>query len=363
MFNKKKTIISIILLAFVIGIIAFPKSSAKYEEKIVVKEEKLGDASTPKLITPFYSTNHFVVADFVVTASNNDMSNVIQDALNKCSNQGGGTVWLERGIYKVSKTIIVPTGCTLMGDWQDPDNYQGTLDYGTKIVVDVNNFSADNGNLQLSGLFRLQRSSGVEGLTIYYKNQRISNPVNQPWSFIYDSGMLMSVKNVTLINSVYGIGRGTATKGAHEMLMIENVKGTVLKTGVLIHNSSDVGTITGLTLTPKYLAKANLKAFGDNGSNSSESSISSAIKGNGGVGLMITDAEQSQFVNITLSGFKFGVQIPNANLIRTRYMGSGSFYNLNVSDCEIGILADSGSYDGKTLIDYRRGYVITNTTI
>ena len=327
-------------------------------------EKSLADSSTsPKLIDPFYSSNHFIVADYVLSSNGGDMSFAIQDALNKCSSSGGGTVFLERGIYVVSKTIVVPTSCTLMGDWQDPDNYQGTLDYGTKIVVDVNNFSSDTGNNETSGLFRLHHSSGVEGLTIYYKNQRASNPVPQPWSFIYESGMLMSVKNVTLINSYMGIGRGTSIKTAHEMLMVENVKGTVLKKGVLIHNSADVGTITGLTFTPKYWANANLSAFNDNVGNSSESTIANAIKSNGGFGLMITDAEQSQFVNITLSGFKYGVYIPDANAIKTRYMGSGSFYNLNISDCETGIRVDSGTYENKTLIDFRWGYVISNSSI
>ena len=316
----------------------------------------------PRLITPYYNTNHFIVADYVISPSNKDMTSTIVSALNKCKNSGG-TVWLERGIYNVSSPIDIPSGCTLMGDWQDPDNYQGTLDYGTKIVVDVNSFKSDNSNLESTGLFKLSSSSGVEGITIYYKNQNINKPKSQPWAFYYGDGMLKSVKNVTIINGYMGIGRNTNERNAHEMLMIENVKGTIIKKGVLIHNSSDVGTITGLSFSPKYLAKANLKAFNDNSSNISESTISSLIKSNNGIGLIITDAEQSQFVNISLSGFKYGVYIPDASVIKTRYMGSGSFYNLNISNCNIGFMVERGIYENKSLIDYRWGYVISNSII
>ena len=167
--NRKLKPLTVFILILVVGIIVFPKKIDKFEQKYDNRETILAD-STPKLITPFYNQNHFVVADYVVSPSSGNMWNSIQDALNKCGNQGGGTVWLERGIYNVNKTIVIPTNCTLMGDWQDPDNYQGTLDYGTKIVVDVNNFSGEGSNYELTGLIRLSASSGVEGLTIYYKN-------------------------------------------------------------------------------------------------------------------------------------------------------------------------------------------------
>ena len=146
---------NVFIIALVIGIVLFPDKLAKYEENIPKDDRVLADSSgTPKLVEPFYSTNHFIVADYVISPSGGDMTNSIQNALNQCGNSGGGTVWLERGIYLVSGTIVVPSGCTVMGDWQDPDNYQGTLDYGTKIVVDVNNFSTDTGNNETSGLFR-----------------------------------------------------------------------------------------------------------------------------------------------------------------------------------------------------------------
>ena len=364
--NKKIKLLMAFILLITLVIIFYSTKKIRYEgennDDIVLSD------STPKLITPYYYRNSYVVADFSISPSGGDMTNTIQDALNKCANQGGGTVWLERGIYKVNKPIYVPSMCTLMGDYQDPDNYQGTLDYGTKIVVDVNTFQADTSDLEKTGLFKIGASAGIDGLTIYYKNQNVNNPKAQPWSIHYTEYMLFNIKNITLINSYLGIGRSTSMN-AHEMLMIENVKGTILKKGVVIHNSADVGTITGLSFAPKYWAKANLKAFDDNSSNPSESTISSTVKARDGFGLEITDAEQSEYVNISLSGFKYGIYIPNANEIKSRLFGSGSIYNLNISDCSIGIKVENGVYTGCgygkgcSMIDYRWGYLISNASI
>lgn len=355
------TITLLILFVVVIAVFRFFKndnldtSSFNSEQKI---DYQLPDTSnTPKLITPYYNINHSIVADYILTTSGSDMTSAIQNALNKCSSNGGGTVWLERGIYYVSSSITIPSMCTLMGDYQDPDNYQGNLDYGTKIVVDVNNFKIDNNDLENTGLFKMNASSGIEGLTIYYKNQSLNSPKAQPWSIFYMVDMLFNIRNITLINSYLGIGRSTKMT-PHEMLMIENVKGTILKKGLGIYNSSDVGSVNGLTFSPKYWAKANLKAFGDNTSNNSESTIASKVKALGGIGMELTDVDQEHYVNVSLSGFKFGIYIPDGNKVNPRSTGSGLMYNLNITDCNIAIQVDDC-----TLMDSNHGYIITNSVI
>ena len=153
---KKINVVFLIVIAFVaVGLFTYYKNNNGNYLNNSTEYGYVDATGTPKLIEPFYSTNHFVVADYIINPKDGDMTGTIQDTLFQCGNAGGGTVWLERGIYLVSKTIAVPASCTLMGDWQDPDNYQGTLDYGTKIVVDVNNFASDTGNNETSGLFRL----------------------------------------------------------------------------------------------------------------------------------------------------------------------------------------------------------------
>ena len=354
---RKELSMIVIMLSIISILVVYQRNNSKLDNSQNI-DYKLGDtSSTPQLITPYYNVNHSIVADYALSSNGNDMTNTIQSALNNCSKNGGGTVWLEKGIYKVSSSIIIPSMCTLMGDWQDPDNYQGTLDYGTKIVVDVNTFKIDNNDLENTGLFKMNASSGIEGITIYYKNQNLNNPKAQPWSIFYTVDMLFNIRNVTLINSYLGIGRSTKLT-PHETLRIENVKGTVLKKGLAIHNSCDAGSVTGLYLLPRYWAKANLKAFGDNINNNSENNIISKIKEIGGIGIELTDAEQEHYANIVLSGFKYGIYVPDKSNINPRSVGSGLFYNLDISNCTIGI-----KIDDCTLVDSNHGYLISNGSI
>ncbi len=366
-----KRIVNTFIILVIFIFLMLPKNTNDLKDNDII----LGDTNLPRLITPTYSTDHFIVADYVLNPSSNDMSDSIQNTLNTCYKNGGGTVWLNKGIYYVSKPIDVPTGCTLMGDWQDPDNYSGTLDYGTKIVVNVNNFKRDNSDDERSGLFRMHSSSGVEGLTIYYKGQNINNPISQPWTFYCTTlvedleepgkspGMLFTVKNITMINSYYGIGRSSFEIIGSGMLMVENVKGTVLKKGAQYHNSGEVSTITGLNLKPKYWASANLNAFNDNVGNISESTIINKIKSIGGIGLSITDAELSEYVNVNITGYKYGIYVPKRSTISARAVGSGAFYNLNISNTSIGIFVDSDGEGKKPTVSSGIGYVISNSTI
>ncbi len=379
MIMKRNKLLALLIFLLLIIILINNKKDNNQFVNLNNDDKNLSDVkSLPQLIKPFYNTNHFIVADYIITPTDNDMTNEIQSALNDCALNGGGTVWLERGIYKVSSPIIVPKLCTLIGDWQDPDNYQGELDYGTKIVVDVNNFNIDSDDVELTGLFKMKASSGVEGITIYYQNQTLDNIVPQPWSFYCtawpedytrpiepDPSSLFTIKNVTIINGYIGIGRSTKEIIGHGMVMIENVKGIILKKGVQGHNSGEVFTITGLTLHPKYWANANTNAFNDSKENYSESQISTKIKEEKikGKGLIFTDAELSEFVNISISGYDTGIYIPNINNVTNRSVGSGFFYNLNISDCKYGIYVDSGIKNGNTMISTLIGYTITNSSI
>ena len=365
----KKVFIILIVVILAFFLMHYKSEGIKEDNSDII----LGDTNTPSLVTPHYSINHFIVADYILSSNGSDMTNTIQNTLNSCYNNGGGTVWLERGIYYVTKSIIIPTNCTLMGDYQNPDNYSGTLDYGTKIVVDVNNFIIDNADIERTGLFKMHSSSGIEGITIYYKGQNINNPKAQPWSIYYSTynedleepgkspGMLFTIKNITLINSYLGIGRSTWEIIGAGMVMIENVKITALKKGVQIHNSGEVSTITGLTLKPIYWAKANLKAFNDNYSNPSESTIINKTRELTGIGFLVTDAELSEFVNVNISGYKYGIYMPKRSSISARSVGAGAFYNLNITNCNIGIFVDSDNV--KSIISEGIGYVIANSTI
>ena len=336
----------------------------------------LDNVKATTLIEPKYDTLDTVIADYILEPNSSDRTNDIRNALSNCSKNHGGTVYLKAGIYNISGTIIIPRGCTLRGDWQDPDN--GT-NYGTIIKVDVNKAIYDSYHYDDTGLFKISSQAGVIGLTIYYENQGIGNNMkDQPWTIYYGHGEndasdsnksslgnsiifyksnLFTIKNITLINSFRGIGESTNESVDHAMMRIENVKGTTLYKGIVDHNESDVGIINNVTLSPKYWVNANKSSLGTSNNMPSKNQIKEYTY-NKGTGIVITDSEMAQYANITISGYKYGIYIPTDTEAVRRAMGSATIYNLNINDCEEGIHASYGHF-----IHNYIGYQISHSSI
>ena len=320
-----------------------------------------GDSPIAKVIKTKYPTNDTVVAQFIATdygadpTGQKDSTNAIRDALLAAKQAGGGTVWMPAGIYTVSSTITVSANVTLRGDWQDPDadNFDG--DYGTVIQVKLPSMDLDN-----MGVIGLSNSAGIEGITFYYPDQSIEKVKPYPWTVYILSSAMESVRNCTFINAYRGI---STAKDPHEMLSVSNVRGTFLKTGIFNNNSSDVGTVDGLSISPKYWAQCKL------GNAPTAKEITQWCKENKSAALLLTDVEQEQYYNISIEGHYYGIYFP---CIATRYMGAGSFYQLNIKDCVYGMYAPEGIYPSTrdaridpelTNIDFRWGYNVANSTI
>jgi hypothetical protein len=203
---------------------------------------------TPVIVETKYDSPNVVVADIVITeayqADNTggaDCTPAIKEAISFLKQKGGGTIYFPEGKYRVTSSIDVPNYITLRGDWHDPDQVKNG-DYGTIIYADVPSTTAD-----LPGLFRLSGSSGVVGMTIYYPAQTMNAVKPYPYTFEIMGGafsaadhMLQTIQNVTLLNAYKGIAASRTVNpqvevgqsDAHENLLIENLKGTILKTGI-----------------------------------------------------------------------------------------------------------------------------------
>lgn len=92
---------------------------------------------------PVYNREDILVAGINVTqepycadaTGNADSTAVLQRALDDLAARGGGTVYLPAGLYHVTKTVHVPAGCVVQGDWADP--LTDTMPtYGTVILAD-----------------------------------------------------------------------------------------------------------------------------------------------------------------------------------------------------------------------------------
>ncbi len=304
----------------------------------------------PIIVNTKYTTEDVVIADIYLSedeyavdpTGQADSTNAIQSALNECQKNGGGTVFLPAGTYKITKNINVPAFVCLRGDWQDPD--EGN-EYGTVLIADVKSKQSTE-----EGLIKVGGSAGVYGMTVYYLNQDINNVQPYPATFfvagdVGENFMASTVKNVTVVNGYEGI-RTHATMN-HEQLTVENFKGTFLSIGLHLTNSSDVGTCTNITVRPTYWAPF-AKAMGYTVPD--EAAIKAYTRANV-AGFELGDLEWTEFIHMTVTDCKYGVHIVDG----ARASFAGSFYDTVILDTDVALQADD--------MDARWGMQISNSYI
>ena len=295
---------------------------------------------TPKVVNTVYETDDIVIADIVVTefpynADNtgiNDCTAVIQRAVDDCASNGGGTVFLPVGKYRITDNIKIKQFVTLTGDWQDPDEGNN---YGTVIIADVKSEDVIS-----PGLITVGASAGAVGLTVWYPNQSLDDVKPYPFTF-YVTGnedyMLSTVKNCTLINSYRGIGVSAECENGvyqcHEMFTAENVKGTCLYQGLSSYNSADVDTYKTLYFLNKYWAQS-----GDEFNAPEIDKLNAYTRANR-TGLVLGDLEFAEFADIKVSDSKYGVNVRKG----MRYAFGGVFFDINITDCDYGFYAEKSA--------------------
>ncbi|MBP3938930.1 MAG: hypothetical protein IK955_05940 [Clostridia bacterium] len=302
---------------------------------------------SPVIIQTVYPTDDVVIADIVVTEAPYDADNsgkedvtaIIQRAIDDCFANGGGTVWLPKGEYRVTGNIYIQKFVTLRGEYQDPD--EGS-DYGTVIIADV-----ESSREMRPSLFTVGASAGAVGLTVWYPEQDIENVKPYPYTFYVegnDDYMLQTIKNCTLINSYRGIGGSSqcelGVRECHEMMNIENVKGTCLYEGLNMYNSADVDTIKTLYISNRYWSNAGEKF------NAPDREKLDKYTRKNGYGLVIGDLEWPNFSDVEVSDMICGIIFKPG----FRYTFSGSFVDLRITDCDYGIYVSRYSVNrrGKT---------------
>ena len=289
--------------------------------------------SNPQIVKTQYETDDVVVADYVPTemgyavdpTGETDSTAGIQAALYDCYHAGGGTVYLPAGNYAISDTIHIPPYVTLRGDWQDPD--EGTA-YGTIISVWM-----EAEDYEGAGAFKISGCAGAIGLTVYYPLQTLDCVMPYPYAFYVEENsvekLLMTIKDITIINGYRGIG--TSAVASHEQLQLDNIKGTFLKYGISIANSSDVGTVNNVVISNKYWKEADADCM-----NAVVAGAIDAYTKEYLTGMRIGDVEWTTFDNVSIDGCAVGVHTVKGNRIEF----AGTFYDLDITNCTQGFVFD-----------------------
>lgn len=306
--------------------------------RVVTLDDANGCSDVPTLVQTKYETEDTVVADIVAGRGNYgvdpsgaiDSTEGIQLALNDCAARGGGTVFLPAGNYLISGQIKIPPYTVLRGDWQNPE--LGT-EYGTVIYAKVS--AKDE---MTNGTFLLGASGGVYGLTVYYPEQSLEKVKKYPFTFYFNppaNGNLWhapTVKNCTVINGYRGAGATCMSEAGHEQMTIENLYGTFLDIGVAIGSSSDVGNCTNITILPKYWSEFHAAR----GMAPVDTEAVKTYTREHTTGMRLTDVEWTEYIHVTITDCKVGVDIVHAERIGF----AGSFYDTVIMDCGIAVKAE-----------------------
>jgi hypothetical protein len=174
-----------------------------------------------------------------------DATAAFAQALSAAAARGGGTVTVPAGLFLIAGSVSVPTGVTLQGTWAGP--HHGAWKQGSTLCL-----TGGRGKEDGPAAIQMGASSAVRGLTIVHPEQTLDDVQPYPWA-IRGGGMHCTVENVTLVNSFQGIAMGP---GSNELHLIRNVFGCVLRRGVLIDGTTDIGRIENVHFNPHYWMRA-----------------------------------------------------------------------------------------------------------
>lgn len=186
----------------------------------------------------------YVVNEYGATGNGaTDDTKAIKDALSAASQNGGGTVYVPVGYYKISDKIIIPENVELRGAWDSPMHRSGSvLCFYTNLP-------------ETDAMITLSSNSGIHGFTFRIPDYcKIPAEKNEGWEDAFDSEIRTSkypwiirgngsgvwVENVTFINTYNGIDFAS---NKCDNFLIKGTWGTCTNQSFAIGGGSENGVI------------------------------------------------------------------------------------------------------------------------
>jgi len=157
----------------------------------------------------------------------------------------GGEVLLPPQVYHIAGSLRVPTGVTLRGSWDAP--HHGAWDRGTTLAV-----TGGRGREDGPAAVELAESGALQGVTMVWPEQKWEGITAYPWA-VHGQGMHNDVENVTFINAYQGIKIGVPWSELH---LIRNIFGCVLRRGIFIDTTSDIGRVENVHFNEHHWARS-----------------------------------------------------------------------------------------------------------
>ncbi|MBE6768726.1 MAG: leucine-rich repeat domain-containing protein, partial [Ruminococcaceae bacterium] len=261
-----------------------------------------------------------------------DWSPVIQSLLYGLSTNGGGMLYIPAGIYPCYSEIILPTGCTLQGDWVNPDTRAAGEGTVLAVYADTATFVTMCSN------------SYLRSMAFWYPEQTAESPKTYPYTI--QMGTTTHLKDITLVNSYGGIrfNGGSCPD-------MENIYGTPLMVGMDIDMCTDSYGMENVNFAPDYwvdsgLPKAPLTY-------AEKKALTDWLYTNA-TGLVVRRMDWSWTTYSTIKGYAVGVHFAKSG--GGDWYPNGQCYNLTLEDCHTALRADNVGGAGMVL----NGFTVKN---
>ena len=173
-----------------------------------------------------------------------DDTAAFQKALDKAGESPGAVVHAPIGNYLVEKRLVIPDHVTLEGVWRIPTAW--TQHKGSTLLA-----VADAGKPEAEPFITLKTNSTIKGITIFYPEQKETNPPTPyPWTIASGGADNCSIVDCLLVNPYKAVDFGTRVAGRH---YIRNLYGQPLYRGLFIDQCYDVGRVENVHFWPFWV--------------------------------------------------------------------------------------------------------------
>ena len=201
----------------------------------------------------------FNVAEFGAEADGaTDCTAAIQKAIDEAAVKGG-VVFVPVGRWLCKGHLDLKMGVHLAGANQAPQSWEPATGSILEPTEGQNNEDGP-------AFIEMRSSTSIRGITFYYPQQKVEDVRPYPWTIqirarpseANDVSFDSTIEAVTLINSYNGIRTGPTENGRHRIM---NVNGCVLRRGILVEGTGDIGRIENVQFHSHFWAH---KAFAGN---------------------------------------------------------------------------------------------------
>ena len=278
-----------------------------------------------------------------------DCSAVLQQALNNLSLNGGGTIYLSSGKYRLNSHIAIPNRVTLVGDFYGPD----ASDYGTVFLC----YKSHNSSSPFyeDSQIHLSSNTGINGITFYYPNQNINSVTEYGYTLSVYQNAAVNIANLFFINSYNGITINDSTSGGGELANIENIYGTFLKNGIVGYSQTDVGYWSNINISPSYYANA-ISQYKCNNSTALYKYTRTNL-----TALTLGDLDDFGLHHINVDNAEIGIYFPD-ECVRPVQNFWGFLNDVNLTNCLTGVVSRGIYSAGAAVFTHSSLGDIVNTT-